>query len=55
MTKRERAEQSRQHRDMELALLNIRDLISRGYIIEHSVVGAVLKNHVDAGLRWRGQ
>jgi hypothetical protein len=38
---------------MELALLNIRDLIAQGYIIEKSVVGSVLKNHVDAGLRWR--
>jgi hypothetical protein len=55
MTKHEREAQSRQHRDMELALLNIRDLIAQGYISEQSVVGAVLKNHVDAGLRWRAR
>ncbi len=55
MTKHERESQSRQHRAMELALLNIRDLIEHGYIPAESVFGAVLKNHVDAGLRWRSR
>lgn len=52
MTKREREAMRIQHRDMTTALLNLRDLVERGYIPAASVMGSVVKNHVDFGLRW---